>query len=98
MKTETQDRLSTVVAPLFGDKSSHPSREGKVAGLKELFNGKPHRQPADPLCRALGTQLSLVRMGNASSVSAQGWKQPVRLKGRGLPASVSETPCISHLA
>lgn len=36
MKSETQDPLSTFVAPLFGFKSSPPPREGRLAGLKEL--------------------------------------------------------------
>lgn len=36
MKLETQDPLGTFVPPLFGDKSSPPSREGRLAGLKEL--------------------------------------------------------------
>lgn len=36
MKPETQDPLSAFVPPLFGDKFSLPSREGRLVGLKEL--------------------------------------------------------------
>lgn len=86
MKPETQDPLSTFVPPLFGDKSLQPSREGKVAGLKELLSGKPPGQPPDSLCRALGTQLSPVGMGKCKFGVCAEVETAVRLKGRGLPA------------
>lgn len=74
MKPETQDLLSSSVPPLIGDKSSDPSTEGKVSGLKGLLSEKPQGQTLNSLCRALGAQLSPAGMGNAGSVSAQRWE------------------------
>lgn len=88
---------SALLCPHYlGTNALIPPGMRKVAGLKELLSGKPHGQPPNSLRGALGTQLPPVGTGNASSVSAQRWRQPVRLKGRGLPASVLKTPCISQ--
>lgn len=85
MKPETQDPLSTFVPPLFGDKSSPPSREGRLAGLKELKKAESLTgKLRSPSAGVLGTQLSPAGMGNASSVPGGRRKEPVGLQGRGV--------------
>lgn len=52
-------------------------QERKTSWIERAWkSGKPHRQPSNSLCRALGSQLSPAGMGNESSVSAERWKQP----------------------
>lgn len=76
-----------ILSSLQGRKTSWIERAGK--------SEKPHRQPSNCLCRALGTQLTPSGMGNASLVSAGRQKQPVGLQGRGVPTSLLRTPHIS---